>query len=290
VSPSPHPSLEHAADFLWGNARLLERVLFAHQFRGGPAEAVAAAVRAYRNSDGGFGHAAEPDVRAPDSMPVHTEIALRALSAAGVRDGEMALGACEFLASVAEPSGRVPIVLPAALEYPHASHWDHPIFTGDSINPAGALAGLLHEQSVAHPWLELATQWCWAQLAEPMEDAHEIVSTFTFLELVPDRRRALTCVDRVAANLDKAGFFLREPGTNRYGVTPLDLCPTPDAIGRPAFPDGLLDSHLDDLASRQQEDGGWPITFTPPSAGAVQEWRGRWTLSALSTLRAYGRI
>jgi hypothetical protein len=76
-------SLDHAADFIWRNARLLERTIFAHAFLDGSPKAVAAAVFAYRNADGGFGHAMEPDVRAPDSMPLHCEIALRAMCDAG---------------------------------------------------------------------------------------------------------------------------------------------------------------------------------------------------------------
>jgi len=90
----PSASFERAADFVWRNARLLERAIFAHAFLDGPADAVAAAVLAYRNVDGGFGHAMEPDVRAPDSMPLHCEIALRALCDAGIRDPQIAKVRC----------------------------------------------------------------------------------------------------------------------------------------------------------------------------------------------------
>ena len=63
--------------------------MFAHAFLDAPADAVAAAVIAYRNADGGFGHAMELDVRAPDSMPLHCEIALRALCDAQIRDARI---------------------------------------------------------------------------------------------------------------------------------------------------------------------------------------------------------
>ena len=87
-----------------------------------------------------------------------------------------------------------------------------------------------------------------------------------------------------------ASFYLAEPGAPGYGLTPLQLCPMPDAVGRHAFPDELLETHLEHLLSQQQEDGGWPISFEPPSPAAALEWRGRWTLDALSTLRAYAKI
>ena len=54
-------NFEKAARFIWENGRLLERRLFDYYFRGGSREGVLSAIRAYRNEDGGFGHALEPD-------------------------------------------------------------------------------------------------------------------------------------------------------------------------------------------------------------------------------------
>ena len=68
------------------------------------------------------------------------------------------------------------------------------------------------------------------------------------------------------------------------------MCPRPDSIGRSAFADDLIDAHLDAMAARQMDDGGWPITWNAPSPASEFEWRGRWTLEALLRLRAYGRI
>ncbi|MBI4926641.1 MAG: hypothetical protein HY835_02670, partial [Anaerolineae bacterium] len=59
-----------AADFIWKNARLLDRRLFAFDFLDGSAEAVVSALAAYQNADGGFGNALEPDKRTPYSTPV----------------------------------------------------------------------------------------------------------------------------------------------------------------------------------------------------------------------------
>ncbi len=290
MSQTAAPSLERAADFLWRNARLLERALFASRFLGGPPEAVVAALLGYRNADGGFGHALEPDARAPGSMPLHCEVALRALQDADVVHPEIALGVCEFLESVADPDSRVPIVLPLVLGHPHASHWSAPVFGGDSPNPTAVLAGLLRAQRVEHPWLERATQWSWRRLERPIGEAHEIMAALTFLEHAGDRDRATRLAITVAGQADKATWYLREPGGTSYGLTPLHLCPAPTCIARPAFPDALIDRHLDALADSQQADGGWPIHFTPPGPGAGLEWRGRWTLDALETLHAYGRL
>jgi hypothetical protein len=282
-------SIERAAPFLFSNARLLERARFAHAFRGGRAEAVRAALLAYRNPDGGFGHALEPDVRAPESLPLHAELALRGLRAAGLRDAELLAGLCGFLESVSEASGRVPILLPGALAYPHAAHWDGPGFGAESPNPTAALVGLLRALGADHPWLERAEAWCWRRLETPPGDAHEIAAALVFLEHARDAERASALALRIAGAAAGAPWFLTEPEATGYGLTPLHLCPSPAARARRAFPEALLAAHLDALAARQQPDGGWPISFEAPSPAAALEWRGLWTLEALETLRAWGR-
>src|SRR5438309_11829070 len=73
------PDLSAAADFIWRNARLLERHVFTHLFLGGDKAPVLEALRPYQNSDGGFGNGLEPDIRGPVSQPVPVEIAFRTL-------------------------------------------------------------------------------------------------------------------------------------------------------------------------------------------------------------------
>jgi hypothetical protein len=63
--------LESAETFIWNNARLLERHLFAFLFKEGSRQNVIAAVSAYQNEDGGFGNALEPDKRTPSSQPLN---------------------------------------------------------------------------------------------------------------------------------------------------------------------------------------------------------------------------
>lgn len=282
--------LDQAADFIWRNARLLERTLFARQFLGGPAEPVRMVVRAYQNADGGFGHALEADMRDPGSQPLHTEVALRALQQAGVRDRELATGACDFMAGIADAHGAAAIALPTMLGYPRAAHWTAIDEAGDRINPTAALVGLLLWQGVRHPWLDRSTAWCWQRLEQPITEAHDLRTALTFLQFVPDRERAEALAPRVAEQAYRARYFNAEPGTAAYGLTPLQLVPAPDAVGASVFPPALLAAHLDDLLSRQQEDGGWPVAWQPISPGVLVEWRGALTLEALTVLRAYGRI
>src|SRR6201995_3041257 len=71
------PDFSAATAFVAANARVLDRRRFARLFEDGPAAPVRDAVAAYRNDDGGFGHALEPDCRAPGSQPAAAAMALR---------------------------------------------------------------------------------------------------------------------------------------------------------------------------------------------------------------------
>ncbi|HEY3363518.1 MAG TPA: hypothetical protein VGK74_00425 [Symbiobacteriaceae bacterium] len=282
--------LHGAADFVWRNARLLDRHLFAHLFEGGAAGAVVAALRAYQNPDGGFGNAIEPDMRCPDSQPEGVEMALHYLARVGGA-GAMVQRACDYLTSITPDQGGVPKVLPSVRRYPRAPWWETGENPPAAINPTAGITGLLYELGAKHPWLEGATAYCWqiiesAEIAQP----HDFLSIVRFLEHVPDRERAERGFRRMAGLMDAAGVIALNPEETGYVKKPLDWAPAPDAICRRLFSDAVLAAHLDALAARQGEDGGWPLTWPSLSPANEMEWRGRVTVEALATLQAYGRL
>jgi hypothetical protein len=283
-------SLDRAAGFIWSNARLLERAQFVHLFVEPSPQRVVAALSAYVNADGGVGNALEADLRAPTSIPLACEAALIVLRQSAIVEPTIAAAMCDYLESMVETDGRVPIVTREILEFPRAPHWNSPAFGGDSPNPTAGLVGLLEYQSIQHPWMSRAADWCWRRLERPLDEAHEAASVMRFLEHAPDRRRAREVALRIAREAEQTKFFQLHPDSAHYGVTPLHLCPGPDSIAAQAFGQSTLGEHLDELAARQQPDGGWPISWDATGPGAEMEWRGRVTLDALITLRAYGRI
>lgn len=104
-----------ARTFIFTQARLLERLLFAGQFEKAEPRTVGQLVSACQNADGGLGHALEPDLRSPHSQPLFIEIGLRALHDAGWQDKMLASNFCSFLESVSDEKGLVPPILPNAL-------------------------------------------------------------------------------------------------------------------------------------------------------------------------------
>jgi hypothetical protein len=283
--------LERGAAFLDRHARLLERRGFERTFRDGRADDVASAVAAYRNPDGGFGHALEADLRVSSSQPVFVHFGLSCLRDAGVTSLGEAHATCDWLASVADERGAVPYALPDALDHPRAGHWNGDFALAPSLHATAGVTAGLHALGVSHPWLENATRWCLERIrGTPPYSGHRILNALDLLEHVPDAPDRDALLESVKGRLFEADYVQMETGVEGYGLTPLRFAPTPDAPLRDLFDDAVIEAHLDQLVDRQEEDGGWPIAWDPPEGAARAEWRGTWTLDALRTLRAYGRL
>jgi hypothetical protein len=277
-----------AERFVLANARLVDTLRLAFLAHGAPPGPVLAALRAYQNPDGGFGHALEPDLRTPHSEPVAALHALDILAEVDARDDAMIGAAAEWIAGVADPDGGVPFVLPAALDFPRAP-WMEPGPGGSHLT--FAIAGKLWELGTPGRWLGQATDWCWARLDAPGGlDGYWAKFALDFLEHVPDQARARAAIERIRPALRPDGSLPIPGGTEGEHLTPLALSGRPGRRSRALFTDGQIEADLDALEAGQQADGGWTFDFLAWSPGQSAEWRGIVTLGALATLDAHGRI
>jgi len=288
------PDFNAAAAFVAANARVLDRRRFQRLFEDGPAAPVRDAVAAYRNDDGGFGHALEPDCRAPGSQPAATEMALRVMDEADAWDEDLVRGACDWLMAVAPAEGGAAFVEadPQALtDWPHAPWWvpeeGHPA----SLIATGMIAGTLHARGVSHPWLDGATEVMWNRIGTLTEPGgYEMFGVLRFLQHVPDRDRALEAFGRVGPLIIERNLVALDPEApgEVHGV--LDFAPEPDSLARSLFDDVTVKAHLDHLAHAQRDDGGWTFNWLAWSPAAELDWRGFLTVDALRVLRANGRL
>src|SRR5215469_3277869 len=197
------PDIDAAARYLAANARVLERRRFERLFSGGGPLPVRDAVAAYRNPDGGFGHALEPDGRCPGSQSLAIDFALRSLLDSGAWDTALADGACAWLAAHAPAGGGAVFVDPSIEGWPHAPWWvPEP---GGPASPicTGLLAGTLHAAAgqaggAEHPWLRQATELVWSRI-DALGDVgpYDMRALFWFLDHVPDRGRARAAMDKI---------------------------------------------------------------------------------------------
>jgi hypothetical protein len=280
--------LASARRFVHTDARLLERHLLSRLLDDAPVDSVLAALRAYRNPDGGFGHALEPDVRCPESQPAATLQALDVLLTAGALDDAMVADAADWIDSIAEPDGGVPTVLPSASGHPHAP-WMVPAPGGGFLT--FVLAARLWHAGSDHPWLTRATEWCWAELEGADEvGGYTVKFALDFLDAVPDPPRAADVIGKLRPALTPDGCVPVPGGTEGEKITPLDLSQRPGAPSRALFTDQQIEADLDRLEQGQQADGGWDFDFLHWCPGQALEWRGAVTVHALSTLAAHGRL
>jgi hypothetical protein len=280
--------LESAQTFILSNARLLERHLFAFHFQQGDPDRVRTALLAYQNTDGGFGNALEPDKRTASSQPIDQEIALRVLDDIAF-DTRVALQICDFLETITTEEGGVPFVLPTVRDAPRAEWWNTDLDEPPaSINPTASIAGLLHKYEIRHPWLDRATDYCWKYIEHlQINSGHDFLCVQLFLEYMPDRERAERAFERISAQLIAGEHITYDPSANGYVFMPLTYAPSPHNISRRLFDKTTIQTHLAALASKQQMDGGWPISWPAVSPACELEYRGIVTLNALKTLKAY---
>jgi len=289
--------IAEARSYLWEHGRILEQRRFDYLFGDGPAEAVIAAVLAYRNTDGGFGHALEPDGRGPLSQPLHTYTAILRLDEVG--DHTQMAAAADYLQSVASADGGVSVGVAAAASHPHAPWWST---SGepDLLATALTVSIFLKVGLLDHPWVSAATAYCWTAL-DTMQDTHpyEAIAAARFLDYVPDRERAVPASERLGAlvrakRLVDLSDSSDSPPTKAAGYSagethrPHDFAPRPDCLARTWFSAMELNASLAHLASEQTADGGWPFSWPAWTPVNIHDWGGVVTMDALMVLRAYG--
>ena len=275
-----------AENFIWSVARLVDRHRYSMLFADGPAEPVVEALRGYRNPDGGFGHALEPDLRCPASQPAATLYALEMLNEAGSPNDKMGLDARAWIASIAETDGGIPSVLPGFEDYPHAA-WFQP---GPGSMLTLALAATLHAGGVTDDaWLDRATDWCWRSIdTAEQPSGYWLKFACAFLDAVPDERRAHAAIASLSDRVD-ASAVAPVGGVEGEALRPLDLSPRPGSRSRGLISEDRIDAHLDAVESEQQQDGGWMFDWRAWSPAQTTAWRGIVTIRALTWLRDNGR-
>jgi len=278
--------IDRAEAYIWKTARVLEQRRFEVLFSGGDAEAVKAALEPYKTADGGYGYALEPDGRGPTSQPPHIWTALEALEDVGATDERVP----DHLQTLTAPDGGVPVATEAMNHWPVAPWWA--IGTEGSLLATALLYAPLakHQQ---HPWLDGAEAFLWQQV-DGIEKTHpyEVEAAIVFLDAARDRERATAAAERLGTLVREQNLVGVQPEGYSVGEIhhPHDFAKHADSLARAWFSDEELDASLDHLASRQNDEGGWDITWSVWTPAIKIEWSGIVTIAALKTLRSYGRI
>ncbi|MDA0567061.1 hypothetical protein LG943_22475 [Streptomonospora sp. S1-112] len=290
-----------ATAFMAAHARVLDRRRLALLLGRGDAAGVLAALEAYRNPDGGYGWALEPDLRSERSQPVAALHAFEVFEECAV-PAARARELCDWLEEATLPDGGLPFALPlGGPATGTAWFWAEADPTASSLHMTAELAGAAHRVARHdpgvrdHPWVARATEYCRRRIAE-LESAPPAIEFRFVLDLLDTLHEthpwAPAELERMAAFLPRGGdgSMAVADGAPGEAMRPLDVAPRP---GRPlrAFIDPeVVAADLDRLAAGQDADGGWRVDWAARSPAGALEWRGHATVRAVALLAAHGRL
>jgi hypothetical protein len=286
-----------AADFLRRHARPLDRARFAHEFEGAPARAVLDALAAFRNPDGGFGRALEPDLRMEKSSALATATALDILAECGASHSEpLVKDAFAWLAAQFDPElSGWRCVPPDVDDFPRAPHWTWELHRPGGPWPHALIPGAWLLSHLSR-WPELAPRG----VTQAVERAFVRHVTGLTGEIGGDSLfyAASAGVAELAPRLRELALanVTRDPTQwLTYSAKPLKLAPAPDSPLAECLADEVA-LELDWELGQQAPDGSWLPNWSWQDQWpadwerARREWQGEVTLRMLRSLRAWGRI
>lgn len=266
---------EKAKSYLYKNARPLDMARWRFLFEDGSREDVLHILAAYQNSDGGFGHALEPDCWSPLSSPIQTWVATEILGELRMENSThpMIRGILRYLGSGQDFDGAVwANSVPANNDYPHATWWQYTPGQKPSYNPTACLAGFIirhaepdspvyalgcrlaresYRYFKAHDLLdEMHTVSCFIRLYDYLTEAgaEDLVDLTEFGDLLCRRIRTAITADKSKWDIEyvcKPSLFIRSKESIFYRQNR-----------------EIADYECEFIAKTQQPDGTWGITFS----------------------------
>lgn len=299
-----HEAFEASRKFIETTARPLEIARFRYVFTGGSVEAVFDALRRYQNSDGGFGHALEPDLRAPESSALSTSVAFQILRSTRTKPDQafIALGIKYFLQTLNKTEGHWRIIPELAEGSPHAPWWNQTArgseFDRFSLNPSAEILGYLYDYQELIPAgiLSFLSDLVLSHLSDLNEiEMHELLCCMRLLqtETLPEGiygplKQKLTGIIPRTVACDPEQW-------SGYSLRPLQVVDDPKSPFKSMLEDAVA-TNLDYEISAQNRDGSWTPTWTWGGAYpddwkiAQREWSGIITLDKLLQLKIFDRI
>ena len=286
-----------ARDFIFINARMIERRLFHYHFGNDDPEGVFHAVYAYRNKDGGFGHGMEPDTASPESQPLFSIMALETLDEVGYLNADIIQNDfMPYFNSVTTEKGGIPWMLQPKSDYPCEDHFKT-VKEWAAISTTAPLLGILEKYNIDIPWMKKAEEFVWDEI-ERIKERHVfchlcVPRRMQFLEHTKSRDKAEKAIEDLKEWILADGVLCKDKSDDGWGLyeKPHSLCyaPTPESMLNPIFSEQMINEDLDELIKRQEDDGRWD-TWYGLSEGMKLEWAGIQTLWTLKVLKAYDRI
>ena len=293
-------SFDRATQFMKQKARRLERSIFQFEFENGPFSAVLKELRTYQNTDGGFGHGLEPDLRCEQSSALATTRALEILQLSPHRDEEqskMILEALRFFENTYNVDRCGWDIIPKeADQSPRAIWWNYGAFADHWGNPSADIVSYfidfqsVYKSDQLEDYINYAIDYLVSRC--DLKEMHEL---FCYLHLSEklDETQNLKIEDTLHIFLDNC-VSVNPDNREGYGATPLSVVNSPSSRYYKKYAE-VIPVELDELIDQQGEDGSWTPNWTwyqfeEEWLIAKEEWKGVMTLNSLRTLRGFNRM
>ena len=297
-------ALETSRRFVESEGRPLEVARFHHAFNGAPVEDVLAALSNFQNMDGGFGHALEPDLRAPESSALCTSIAFQIFRSLKTPPDHPLVnrGIDFFLKQLDQKQAGWRIIPESAENSPRAPWWyqkEHiEKFEAFSLNPTAEILGYLYDYQGQVPG-EIITLVSNRVVSEiDCLDAigmHELLCCLRLLKTMA-LPQDLGAQVHTALKAWLSNTIICDPDEWKgYCLRPLQVVDCPESPFIDGFEDAVSANLNYEIKSRN-ENGSWTPTWSwdesfPESwAKAKREWSGIITIKKLLVLKSFGRI
>jgi len=275
-------SVEKARDFVHAHGVMWERALWDYLFENGPVDKVQQRLACYKNSEGGWGHGLEHDIKAPLSNPLMLEFLLAIIRDTGLPVGGLLEGTPEWLEKIQKPDGSLENP-PELLDYPHAQWWQDGQRIPDSIT------GNLLALKLCPPSVREKTRG-WVQKNQTLEKiqtnnwlfmAYHPHDYFLNEDSFPDLEEYQIAV---LENIYACALGHEERGELNKLFPFFQFATGPESRVAKEAPSGLVDRILDHLESSQREDGGWEDEHGLPY------WQPYFSTIILLALKRFGRL
>ena len=295
-----------AAEFLRVQARPLEVARFEGIFNRSRDADVLDELRKFQNSDGGFGHALEADLRAPESSALCTSVAFQIIRDHQIpREHVVVQRGIQYLMETLDQSEAHWRIIPKSAESsPHAPWWKQEgredEYKGFSLNPTAEILGYLLDYGDATIRGERIISEITDRVVDSLHslksvEMHDLLCCLRLLDSEHLPSSVRECLQSELGRLIPEAVTTATEQWREYGLRPLLVIRRPDS----PFINGLekaVSLNLDFELEEQDSNGSWSPTWSWGSnhpelwKRAKQEWSGVLTLDKLIILARFDRI
>ncbi len=289
----------HPRAYLEKHARKLDLFLYEYLFEGAGSAPVLRELSTYQNTDGGFGHALDADLRLPDSSALATTVALQYLSQVdGVSaDNPLITDALHYLLNSYDGTRNGWLSIPpSADEYPRAPWWNYKETEASPQwgNPSAEILGyfLKYAPDTDATLLQKLSEQALHRLREIDEPEPHEIKCYVRLYDNADHSLQMLLHELLAKNIKQVAKT-NPKDWHGYVPTPLTFIDSPDSPFADLFEESLLLENAKFLQGQIVNSSHWEPTwawgqFEDEWAKAKVEWSGKLTVDNLQILKEFG--